>query len=99
MLKRRTTDQDILHSVPRRPRIGAPVAPKRRPRREWSWRRSFVKLAIVGVGIYFAAAWIWRADRLRPTLEAALSERIGRKVHAGALRYSIGFGAVVARDL
>jgi AsmA protein len=100
MLKRRRTEQDrMLSSQPEPQQLYVPPPKQaRRPRPG----RVLLLLGIVSaipIVAYIGMAVLLNAERLHPVLEATLSRTLGRPVRIGTLRFSFGFGRLIATDV
>ncbi len=99
MLKRRRTEQDEI--------LEGASARRPAPRRSAETRRGGSVLRLRNLLAAAAAVLILclllplflSADRLRPTAEAALGRDLGRAVHIGSLKFTLGFGGLAADDV
>lgn len=101
MLKRRRTEQDGLLVRPDsrpRPEPRQPSRPVHR-RSAPSGKRSLAVIALAAAAIYLIAPVLWSANRLRPLAEETLGRALGRTVRIGSLRFTPGFGGLVANDV
>jgi AsmA protein len=73
--------------------------PQQRRRRRARPLRSLAILAGIAVAIYLILPLLLRAERMRPLVEQALGQALGRTVRIGSLKFTVGFGALVASDV